>query len=79
MWPMPYSLNATLQFSTNGGHTMIQQINSLGQVVKVLADGDYAAGTYNIDIYDDNLPSGAYFIRLQNQSLQKILNILKIR
>ena len=58
-----YTLNATIQFSTNGGHTMPQQINSLGQVVKVLADADYAAGTYNIDIYDDNLPSGAYFIR----------------
>lgn len=79
MWPVPYGLNATLQFSTNGGHTMIQQINSLGQVVRVLADGDYQAGTYNIDIYDDGLPSGAYFIRLQNQSLQKMLHVLKIK
>lgn len=79
MWPMPYSLNATLQFSTTGGHTMIQQINSLGQVVKVLANGQYTAGTYNIDVYDDNLPSGAYFIRLQNQSLQKVLNIVKVK
>jgi uncharacterized protein (DUF1501 family) len=79
MWPVPYGLNATLQFSTNGGHTLIQQINSLGQVVKVLTDREYAAGTYNIDIYDDNLPSGAYFIRLQNQSLQKVLNVLKVR
>ncbi len=78
MWPMPYTLNATLQFSTTGGHTMIQQINSLGQVVKVLADGQYTVGTYNIDIYEDGLPSGAYFIRLQNQSLQKVLNIVKI-
>ncbi len=79
MWPNPYTLNATIQFSTTGGHTMIQQINSLGQVVKVLADAQYTAGTYNIDIYDDNLPSGAYFIRLQNQSLQKVLNAVKIR
>ncbi|MGQ0737965.1 MAG: DUF1501 domain-containing protein [Bacteroidota bacterium] len=79
MWPVPYTLNATIQFSTTGGHTMIQQINSLGQVVKVLADGEYTAGTYNIDIYDDNLPSGPYFIRLQNQSLQKVLNVVKIR
>jgi uncharacterized protein (DUF1501 family) len=79
MWPMPYSLNATLQFSTTGGHTMIQQINSLGQVVKVLVNGEYTAGTYNIDIYEDGLPSGAYFIRLQNQSLQKVLNIVKVK
>ncbi|MEI2739070.1 MAG: DUF1501 domain-containing protein [Chitinophagaceae bacterium] len=79
MWPMPYTLNATLQFSTTGGHTMIQQINPLGQVVKVLANGNYTAGTYNIDIYDDGLPSGAYFIRLQNQSLQKVLNVVKVK
>ncbi len=79
MWPNPYSLNATLQFSTTGGHTMIQQINSLGQVVKVLANGEYTAGTYNVDIYEDGLPAGAYFIRLQNQSLQKVLNVLKMQ
>ena len=79
MWPMPYTLNATLQFSTTGGHTMIQQINSLGQVVKVLANGEYTAGTYNIDIYDDGLPSGPYFIRLQNQSLQKVLAVVKMQ
>lgn len=79
MWPSPYTINATIQFSTTGGNTMIQQLNSLGQVVKVLANGDYAAGTYNIDIYNDALPTGAYFIRLQNQSLQKVLSVLKVQ
>lgn len=79
MWPNPYTINATIQFSTTGGNTMIQQLNSLGQVVKVLANGEYAAGTYNIDIYNDGLPAGAYFIRLQNQSLQKVLSVLKVQ
>lgn len=78
MWPNPYTINATIQFSTTGGNTIVQQINSLGQVVKVLASGEYTAGTYNVDIYEDGLPSGAYFIRLQNKSLQKVLNILKL-
>jgi len=78
MWPNPYTINATIQFSTNGGYTMIQQINSLGQVVKVLANGDYAAGTHNIDIYSDGLPTGAYFLRLQNKSLQKVLTVMKV-
>lgn len=78
LWPNPYVLNATLQFSTNGGHTLIQQINSLGQVVRILTNKEYTAGTYNIDIYDDGLPSGPYFIRLQNGSLQKVLNVVKM-
>jgi uncharacterized protein (DUF1501 family) len=79
MWPVPYNIAATIQFSTKGGHTMIQQINSLGQVVKVHANGQYTAGTYNIDIYDDNLPSGGYFLRLQNGPLQKVIGIVKVK
>ena len=61
------------------GYTMILQNKPLGQVVKLLANGEYTAGTYNIDIYEDGLLSGAYFIRLQNQSLQKVLNIVKMK
>ena len=78
MWPNPYTINATIQFSTNGGHTMIQQIDTLGRVVKVLTNQDYAAGTYNVDIYNDGLASGVYFIRLQNKSLQKVINVVKM-
>src|SRR6202008_4366244 len=78
MWPNPYSINATIQFSTTGGHTMIQQIDALGRVVKVLTNREYAAGTYNIDIYNDGLSSGAYFLRLQNKSLQKVITVVKM-
>jgi hypothetical protein len=51
----------------------------LGQVVKVITNQNYAAGTYNIDIYNDGLITGAYFLRLQNGSLQKVINILKMQ
>ncbi len=78
MWPSPYTINATIQFSTTGGHTMIQQIDSLGRVVKVLTSQDYAAGTYNIDIYNDGLAAGVYFLRLQNKSLQKVISVMKM-
>ena len=79
MWPSPYTINATIQFSTKGGHTMIQQINALGQVIKVITSQEYAAGTYNIDIYNDGLPPGAYFMRLQNGSLQKVITVMKMQ
>ncbi|MBI3139691.1 MAG: DUF1501 domain-containing protein [Sphingobacteriales bacterium] len=78
MWPSPYSINATIQFSTTGGHTLVQQIDALGRVVKVLTSQDYAAGTYNIDIYNDGLASGVYFLRLQNKSLQKVISVMKM-
>lgn len=79
IWPNPYHINATIQFSTTGGHTLIQQMDALGQVVKVHANGNYAAGTYNIDVYGDGLPSGSYFLRLQNGSLQKVISVIKIK
>lgn len=77
MWPNPYTINATIQFSTTGGHTMIQQIDALGRVVKVHTSQDYPAGTYNIDLYSDGIPAGVYFLRLQNKSLQKVISIVK--
>ncbi|MBS1654150.1 MAG: DUF1501 domain-containing protein [Bacteroidetes bacterium] len=79
MWPNPYYTSATIQFSTNGGHTMIQQIDALGRVIKILTSQDYTAGTYNIDIYNDGLARGAYFLRLQNGSLQKVISIVKVQ
>jgi uncharacterized protein (DUF1501 family) len=79
MWPNPYSISATIQFSTTGGHTMIQQIDGLGRVIKVLTSQDYAAGTYNVDIYNDNLATGVYYLRLQNKSLQKVITVLKVQ
>jgi uncharacterized protein (DUF1501 family) len=79
MSPNPYAISGTLQFSTLGGNTAVQQINDLGQVVKVLTNKDYAPGTYNIDIYNDHMPAGAYFFRLQNRSLQKVITVIKMR
>jgi hypothetical protein len=78
MWPNPYTVSATIQFSTTGGHTMIQQIDALGRVIRVLTNQVYNPGVYNIDIYNDGLSTGAYFIRLQNKSYQKVINVLKM-
>jgi uncharacterized protein (DUF1501 family) len=79
MWPNPYHSYGTIQFSTPGGYTMIQQLNALGQVVKVHTRQDYQGGTYNIDLYEDQLSSGVYFIRLQTGSLQKVIRVIKAR
>ena len=78
MWPNPYAINATIRFSTKGGHTVIQQIDTWGRVVKLLTNQEYVAGTYSIDIYNDGLSSGVYFIRLQNKFLQKVINVVKM-
>ncbi len=78
MTPMPYSISATIQFSTTGGNTVLQQIDPLGRVIKIITNKDYVAGTYNIDVYDDGLLPGVYFLRLQNKSLQKVITVMKM-
>jgi uncharacterized protein (DUF1501 family) len=77
VWPSPYTTNATVEFSTKGGVTVIQQMNALGQLVKIHTQKEYAAGTYTIPIGNDGLAPGAYFFRLQNGSLQKVITVIK--
>lgn len=79
MWPNPFATQSTVQFSTTGGFTMVQQLNMMGQVVKVLTKQDYQPGTYSINVYDEKLPAGQYFIRLQNKSLQKVIGVIKVK
>lgn len=78
-WPNPYVGRFSLQFSSYGGFTMVQQINAMGQVVKILTRGDYDEGTYTIDVPDNALPAGQYFLRLQNKSYQKVITVIKAR
>jgi hypothetical protein len=78
-YPNPYTTQSRIQFSTTGGFTMVQQINMMGQVVKVLARQEYQPGTYTVDLNDHNLPTGQYYIRLQNKSLQKVIGVIKVR
>ncbi len=77
MWPNPYTSSATLQFSTLGGFTMIQQIDGMGRVVRVHAHQNYSPGTYTLNINQDGLPAGTYFLRLQNMALQKVIGVIK--
>ncbi len=78
-WPNPYVGRFSLQFSTYGGFTMIQQINALGQVVKILTQQNYNEGTYTIEVPDNGLPAGQYFLRLQNNAYQKVITVIKAR
>ncbi len=43
-----------------------------------LTNRSYEAETYNIDVYNDGLPASVYFLRLQNNSLQKVITVVKV-
>ena len=77
--PNPFVTFTIIEFSTTGGHTLIQIIDSLGRVVRTPVDRDYAAGVYDETFNSGELPSGVYYVRLQNGPIQQVKPMLKVR
>ena len=78
-FPNPFTSKTTIQFTTAGGHTLIQIFDTLGRLVKILTDREYAAGTYRLDFDSDLLPTGLYYARLQNGITQQVRAMMKVR
>jgi len=79
IYPNPFVQNVSIKFKTSGGHTLIQVIDTLGRVLKTPVDSDYTAGTYEVSYDGGALPTGVYYVRLQNGSTQQVKPMLKIR
>jgi uncharacterized protein (DUF1501 family) len=79
-YPNPFTSSTKIQFTTEGGPTLIQIMDTLGRVVKTLLETDYPqAGTYFVSFDSENLPSGIYYARLQNGASQQVRPMLKVR
>jgi uncharacterized protein (DUF1501 family) len=80
VYPNPFADMDTvsIQFHTNGGHTSIQLIDTLGRVVATPVDAQMVAGNYTQNFKSQGLPSGVYYIRLQNGSHQEVKSIMKV-
>ncbi|MGI8580745.1 MAG: DUF1501 domain-containing protein [Chitinophagaceae bacterium] len=78
--PNPFSNSTTLTFKTEGGHTLIQIMDTLGRVISTPIDQVYPqAGTYTIPFNSGGLPSGVYYARLQNGIIQQVRTMMKVR
>lgn len=78
--PNPFTETTTIRFKTEGGHTLIQIIDTLGRVIRTLLETDYPnAGVYNVSFDSGGLPTGIYYARLQNGVIQKVRPMLKVR
>lgn len=78
-YPNPFTNETTITFTTAGGHTLIQVIDSGGRVLLNLIDKEYVAGTYTVTFTSHKLPSGVYYARLQNMSDQQVRTMLKVQ
>lgn len=79
-YPNPFTTSTIITFTTAGGHTLIQVIDTTGRVVKTLLDKEYgAAGTYTVTFDGSFLQTGVYYARLQNLSVQQVRAMIKAR
>ena len=78
-YPNPFSSSTVISFKTDGGHTLVQIMDTSGKVITTLTDKTYTAGTYSIVFDSGLLPSGVYYARLQNLATQQVRAMLKMK
>lgn len=76
-YPNPFTSSTIITFKTNGGHTLVQILDTMGRVIANLTDQVYTAGTYTVAFNAGTLPSGVYYARLQNMSVQQVRAMIK--
>ncbi len=68
-YPNPFNPSTTISITlARSGMMSLKIYNVLGQLVKVVTQGDKAPGVYTCHVYMDNLASGVYFYTLEQGS-----------
>jgi uncharacterized protein (DUF1501 family) len=78
-YPNPFTERTTLSYVSNGGRVLIQVYNEQGQLLQTVLNQPMPAGTYQVDVDLGPLPAGVYYARLQNEGVQQVRNLLKVR
>jgi parallel beta-helix repeat protein len=84
-YPNPFNPQTTIEFALpEAGHVRVVVFNLLGQAIKTLADGDYAAGSFKLtwdgtNATGSSVASGVYFYRIEanNYRSSKKMMLLK--
>lgn len=77
--PNPFTQTTKISFQTKGGHTLLQIIDNMGRVIKVLTEKVYTPGVVNLDFDSRGLKPGVYYIRLQNDFKSQMRAMLKVK
>jgi photosystem II stability/assembly factor-like uncharacterized protein len=65
-YPNPFNPLTTISFDLQKNSNInLKILNSIGEQVNTVADGEYEAGTYHVIFNADNLSSGLYIYRIQ--------------
>jgi len=77
-YPNPFSGSTTISFKTEGGHTSVMIIDTLGRMIATLVDQEYTTpGQYTVTFHAERFAAGVYYARLQNGPIQQVRAMLK--
>ena len=65
--------------SSGGGRTLIQVFNGAGQLVATPANRDFPAGEQRLDWESGELPTGHYYVRIQQGAFQQVKVTVKAK
>lgn len=79
-YPNPFTGSTTITFKTDGGHTSIMIIDTLGRMIATVVDQEYTGpGQYSVTFNAEKLAAGVYYARLQNGPVQQVRSMLKVK
>ena len=79
-YPNPFTSSATVTYSLQHPEPVqFALYDALGRVVQTLDEGFKEAGTHEILISGDDLPTGTYYYRIHTSSTQKTHTLTRIR
>jgi uncharacterized protein (DUF1501 family) len=79
IYPNPCVDSTMVQFESFGGNCMMQLFDNQGHLIQNLALGTYEPGQYSSGVDMTELPAGMYYVRYQNESLQQVKAVMKVR
>ena len=77
-YPNPFNNNTNLEFSSPGEWIKVSVFDTIGNEIKVLTNQFFAEGKYTIKLEGHDLPSGAYYYRMQTKTSQRTGRLVKI-
>ena len=77
VYPNPTSSYINIQFIGNNENTKITLYNSLGAIVKHIANQNFDSSNHELKIDISYLPKGNYFIHYQTRGISKTKKVLK--
>lgn len=78
-FPNPFTGTTKISFTTKGGHTLLQVMDTMGKQIKILTDKMYSPGVINIDFDSSGFAPGVYYARIQNDFNSQVRAMLKVK